>query len=336
VWAARFHEANEPLRLEQVPVPRIGPDEALVRVRAAGICGTELHFLEGLYDPATRPMTLGHEVAGQVEEVGPEVSNVAVGDRVAVNYYLFCGRCSWCLRGRHNLCSAPRGVFAFMSDGGFAEYVGVPAHCLVPLPESLSFEDAATLCCSATTAIHAAEVARVEPGDLVVVYGAGGVGLALVQVARLRGAEVVAVARSTAKLRAARQLGADHAVHPDEAAARVAEVGRDGGADVVFELVGTEETMPRALALLRKRGRVAFVGYSADFMRFSPLALVVAEQQILSSVGHTHPELELAVGMAARGQLTPLVAGTLPLQRVNEGLDELRRNRVVGRLVIVP
>jgi alcohol dehydrogenase, propanol-preferring len=336
VRAARFHGANRPLLIESVPEPEPGPDEALVRVRAAGICGTELHFLEGLYEPATVPMTLGHEVAGVVEEVGPEATAVGVGDRVAVNYYLFCGRCSWCLRGRHNLCSSPRGQFAFLSDGGFAEYVAVPAHCLVPLPDTLPFESAATLCCSATTAIHAMGIARVEPGELVVVYGAGGVGLALVQVARIRGARVLAVSRSPEKLRAARELGADHADHPDRAAARVAELTRDGGADVVFELVGTDETMRPALGLLGKRGRLTFIGYSAESLRISPMGLVVAEQQILSSVGHTHPELEQAVGLAARGLLTPPVAGTVPLEGVNRGLDELRRNRVVGRLVVVP
>src|SRR3954452_5713067 len=195
---ARFHAPGRPLALDDVPVPEPGPDEVRVRVQAAGVCGTELHFTDGLYAPSRVPMTLGHEAAGTVDAVGSAVAGWAPGGRVAVYYYLFCGACRWCLRGRQNLCLAPRGVLAFAADGAFAEQLVVPAHCLVRLPAEVSFEAAAPLCCAGTPGVDALAEADVGPGEVVVVLGSGGVGLAAVQEARRRGATVVAVSREAA------------------------------------------------------------------------------------------------------------------------------------------
>jgi propanol-preferring alcohol dehydrogenase len=333
---ARFYAPREPLRLEDCPDPELGSDEVRIRVRAAGICGTELHFLDGLYLPAKVPMILGHEVAGDVEEAGPAVEGLSPGDRVVVYYYLFCGRCRWCVRGLQHLCLDLRGLFAFVSDGGFAEYVTVPAQCAVRLPDHVSFEQAAPLCCSATTALHAATTAQLDAAEVAVVYGVGGVGLSLVQVARLRGAHVVAVSRSAQKLDQARRLGAERVATPDEADGEVKAMTGDEGADVVFELVGSAQTMPRALGLLGKRGRLVFVGYTEATLEVSPLGLVVPEQQIRTSVGNTLAELELAVDLAGRGLLQSVIHGIRPLDQINEGMDALRRGEVVGRLVIQP
>ena len=336
VLAARYHSAGAPLSLDDVPVPQPGPDEVRVRVRAAGVCGTELHFTEGLYAPANVPMTLGHEAAGTVDAVGSGVTGFCEGDRVAVYYYLFCGSCRWCLRGRQNLCLTPRGVLAFAADGAFAEHLVVPAHCLVRLPDALSFEQAAPLCCAGTTAVHCLTEAEVQVGDVVVVLGAGGVGLAVVQEARRRGAVVVAVSRDADRRAAAMQAGAVRAVSPDELAATVAEVSGGQGADVVVELAGVTATLELATAVLGKRGRLVLVGYSSDLLTVSPLGLVVAEQRVIASVGNTLPELQAAVDLAAAGLLLPPVAATMPLSEVNTALDRLRAGEVTGRLVLLP
>jgi propanol-preferring alcohol dehydrogenase len=336
VLAARFHAASRPLSLDDVPVPDPGPDEVRVRVRAAGVCGTELHFTDGLYAPARVPMTLGHEVAGTVDAVGGQVSRYAEGDRVAVYYYLFCGRCRWCLRGRQNLCLAPRGVLAFAADGGFAEHVVVPAHCLVRLPEQLSFAQAAPLCCAGTTAVHALVEADVEVADVVAVVGAGGVGLAVVQEARRRGASVVAASRNPARRAAALAAGATAAVAPEDLPAAVAEVSGGQGADVVVELAGVASTLELAVGLLGRRGRLVLVGYSTDALTVHPLSLVVSEQRVIASVGNTYAELVSAVQLAAGGQLLPPVSSTLPLVEVNHALEQLRAGSTVGRLVLEP
>jgi len=334
--AARFHAAGRPLSLDDVPVPVPGPDEVRMRVRAAGVCGTELHFVDGLYAPARVPMTLGHEAAGTVDAVGSQVRGWNVGDRAAVYYYLFCGGCRWCLVGRQNLCLEPRGVLAFAADGAFAEHVVVPARCLVRLPEQLTFEQAAPLCCAGTTAVHALAEADVAPGEVVVVLGAGGVGLAAVQEAHRRGAVVVAVSRNPARRAAALTAGAVAAVAPQDLAATVSELSGGQGADAVLELAGTTATLELAVGALGRRGRLVLVGYSADTLTVSPLSLVVAEQRIIASVGNTYAELVAAVHLAAAGQLIPPVAATLPLTEVNAALDRLRAGDLAGRLILQP
>lgn len=331
--AARYHAPHQPLSVDEVPTPEPAADEVRIRVRASGVCGTELHFTDGLYAPADPPTTLGHEVAGEVDVVGDAVADVAIGDRVVVNYLLFCSRCRWCRRGQQHRCVNPRGLFAFVSDGGFAEHVVVPATCVVPLPDAIPFTDAAPLCCAGATAVHALGVAGVEAGDVVVVVGAGGVGLALVQVAVDRGARVVAVSRSQAKLRAATSFGAEVAVTPDKARDAVSAVG---GGDIVVETVGSAETLPLSLGLLGRGGRLVLVGYSEAALEVQPLSLVVEEQSVVASVGSTPADLAHAVGLAARGRLRVPVDDVIPLHEVNEGLHRLRRGDVVGRVVVVP
>jgi D-arabinose 1-dehydrogenase-like Zn-dependent alcohol dehydrogenase len=336
--AARYHGPGDSLCLEEVPIPQPGAGEALVRVRAAGVCHTELHFLSGVLNLGVAPLTLGHEMAGEVAKVGPEVASVRPGDRVIVYYYVGCGACHWCRTGQENLCDALVAEYGFVSDGGLAEYVKVPARNLVKLPASLSFEEAATLGCSATTAIHAASLARLAPGDVALVYGFGGVGAALVQYCDLAGARVIAVGRSPAKLQLARDLGAEAAIDAgrEDVPARVRELTGGQGADVVFELVGTAESMPKAVASLRKRGRLVFIGYSQDLLTVSPIQLVILEAQVLGSVGNTLDELTRAVDLAAAGRIRASIDRVVPLEDVNRVLDDLRQGKVVGRAVVRP
>jgi propanol-preferring alcohol dehydrogenase len=337
VRAVRFHGAGRPVVVEDVPSPRPGPGEVLIDVAAAGVCGTELHFLDGLLTPARTPITLGHEVAGVVEDVGADVTDVRVGDRVAVHYLHACGRCRWCRAGDDHLCDAPLGFLAFASDGGFAEQIVVPASAVVPVPDTVDLADAATLCCSGTTAVHAVDVAAVRPGDTAVVYGTGGVGLALVQVLREAGARPIAVARSTPRLDLARELGAVATVDASTAdvASAVREATGGAGADVVFELVGTKETSAAALGSLGKRGTLVYIGYSFDRVEIDPLSLVVPEQRIVTSVGNRRSELAEVLDLAARGRLRTTVT-THSLDDAAQVLEDLRAGRVVGRAVLVP
>ena len=335
--AFRFHGKDQGLVLEEVERPTPSPGQVLVEVMAASVCGTELHFLDGLLVPARTPITLGHEVAGVVAEIGDGVTDVAVGDRVAVHYFHACGMCGRCLRGDDHLCDAPLGAMAFATDGAFADYVAVPASSVVPVPTGLDLVEAAPLCCSGTTALHAAGVAGLHEGDNAVVYGVGGVGLALVQVLKLAGARVIAVARSEGRLKLAQEMGADVTV--DASGSDVAGAVRaatDGqGADVVFELVGTVETSVNALASLGKGGAVVYIGYSFDTVEIDPLSLVVPEQRILTSVGNRRAELVEALDLAAAGKLRTVVS-TAPLAEAPRVLDDLRHGRVRGRAVLTP
>ena len=250
--AIRYHGPKQPLRLETLPKPAPGPGEVVVKVSAAGICHTELHFLSGLLNLGVQPLTLGHEVVGVVEETGAGVTSPKAGDRVILYYYVGCGRCAHCLRGDENLCDAVVAEYGFVSDGGFAEYAKVPARNAVVLPPNISDEAAAPIGCGVTTAVHAASLARLAAGDVVLVYGVGAVGFGLIQLASLSGAEVIAVSRTPAKLERAKALGATHALSAREGkvAERVREITGGRGADVVFELVATRETMAASTGAL--------------------------------------------------------------------------------------
>lgn len=337
--AARYYGPASPLVLERLPVPEPGPAEALVRVLAAGVCHTELQLLSGTLNPGVVPVTLGHEVVGEVVAAGAGVVGLLPGDRVLVYYYAPCGECGWCEAGEEQLCPNLGPQIGFSADGGFAEYLRIPGRSLVPLPKGLDPAEAAPLGCSAATALHAVRaVAQVQPGETVLVYGIGAVGLALVQLARLAGASVFAVGRSPDKLALARELGAEltlNAREQDVVAEALRATGSEG-VDVVFEAVGSAETMANSVALLRRRGRLIFVGYGEDRFPLNPLHLVLKELQVRGSLGNTRAELGETLRLAAEGKLRTSVERCLPLERANEALEVLRRAEVVGRIVLEP
>lgn len=336
--AVRYLGPGQPFRMDSVPDPEPGSGQVLVRIRAAGMCHTELHFESGLLDLGVAPVTMGHEIAGVIESVGGGVDPGRRGERVVVHYYVGCGRCKWCRRGLENLCDRIRAEYGFVSDGGYAEYVTVPAANAVALPTAIELTDAAPIGCGVTTAVHASSIAGVGDGDVVVVYGVGTVGFGLIQVGRLRGARVIGVGRSERKLELARELGAEtiDASRTADVAGAVRDATGGRGADVVFELVATASTMNAATGMLAKRGRLVFIGYSEDSFTVHPIRLVVSEAEVTASVGNTLAELEEAVRLVASGEVRTVVDRALPLERWAEGMEALRRGEAVGRVVLVP
>lgn len=336
--AIRYHGPKQPLRLDEVPAPEPGPGEVLVKVTAAGICHTELHFLSGLLNLGVAPVTLGHEVVGRVERTGPGVKTPRPGDRVIVYYYAGCGACGHCRVGEENLCGSPRAVYGFVADGGFADYAVVPARNAVILPDHVGDDVAAPIGCGVTTAVHAASLARLAAGETVLVYGVGAVAFGLIQLARLSGAEVIAVSRTPQKLEKARALGASRVLNATDGrvAERVLEITGGRGADVVFELVATEETMAASTAALAKRGRLVFIGYSEDSYTVHPIQLVISEAIVTGSVGNTLDELVRAVDLVARGKIQTVVDRVLPLDEFQKGIDAVRNGQLLGRAVLRP
>ena len=336
--AVRYHGPKQPLQLENVPKPAPRAGEVLVRISAAGICHTELHFLSGLLNLGVQPLTLGHEMVGVVEEAGAGVESPRAGDRVILYYYAGCGRCAHCLAGDENLCDALRAEYGFVSDGGFAEYAVVPARNAVPLPAAVSDEAAAPIGCGVTTALHAAGLARLAAGDVVLVYGVGAVSFGLIQLASLAGAEVIAVSRTPAKLDKAKGLGASHVLSAMEGrvADRVREITHGHGADVIFELVATKESMTACTASIAKRGRLVFIGYSEDSFLVHPIQLVITEASVTGAVGNTLGELVQAVDLVARGRIRTVVDRVLPLAEFQTGIDALAKGKLVGRAVLKP
>jgi len=336
--AARFYGPHKPLVLEDVAKPSPGTGEVLVKVRAAGICHTELHFLDGVLNLGVVPITLGHEIAGTIEEIGSGVDNVSIGDRVIVYYYVGCGKCKFCLKGEENLCENPKAEYGFISDGGFAEYIKVPSRNVIKLPDNITFEEAAPIGCSVTTAIHATRKASPSVGDYVVVYGVGGVGLALIQYNKLVGAKVIAISRNNAKLKLAKDLGADYIVNAsyEDVVKRIMEITEKKGANIIYELVGTKETMNNSVKILARKGKLIFIGYTMDQLEVSPLNLVVKEAVITASVGNTLEELIEAVRLVAEGRIKIVIDKVVDLSQINNELERLRKAEVLGRIVVKP
>ena len=319
------------------------PDEdgwALVSVRAAGVCGTELHFLDGMIPPPTDAFVLGHEIAGVVA-AAPPGAHVSAGDRVAVYNFVGCGSCLWCRTGRESVCTSPQAQLGFSANGGFAELVRAPVENLIKLPDHVSFETAAVLSCSGMTAVHAARLAGVELGGTGVVNGVGGVGLMVLQALSAAGARAIAVADSAGKAELARAAGAGEVIVLEGGAGyeelpdRVRELTGGAGADYYFELVGTEETMRAGIRSLARRGTAVLIGYTSEELRIHPIDLILSEIRIVSSVAAARHDLETALRLAADGLLSVTIDTRYPLEEVGTALARLRAREVRGRNVVV-
>lgn len=339
--AARFYGVGKPLKVEDVEVPEIGPDEALIRIRACGICRTDLHFIdEGLLKPGKIPQIMGHEAAGDVAEVGREVSCVRVGDRVLIHFYFSCGECYYCQLGRESLCvGSTFRHFGFTVDGGFAEYAKAPARNLIQLPNQVPYE-AGILADAGSSSYHAVrEVGKVRLGETVVIMGTGGLGLCTLQFAKLSGARVIAVDIIEEKLKVAKELGAEEAINAKEkdVAEEVKRLTGGEGADIVFEFVGRSQTMESAINSIRRGGRLVFVGYSEDLFKANPLRLIWGELQVLGSRASSRRETVEVIKLLHAGKFKtePLITHTVPLSEVNYGLDLLRKGLAI-RVVVKP
>jgi propanol-preferring alcohol dehydrogenase len=335
---AALLEADGRVHVGDFPTPA-SAGQALVRTRAAGVCGTELHIMDGLLRPDAYPFILGHEAAGVVEEVPSGETRVKVGDRVAIYNLISCGACRYCTAGRENLCDSPRQI-GFNVNGGFAELVRAPVNTLIPIPDSVSFETAALLACSGMAAVHGIRMAGVTLGSTAIVDGIGGVGLMVIQAAQLAGATVIAVGDNDEKLGLAREHGATEtlrAANEDEYRTlpeRVRKLTGGVGADYFFELVGSSATMAAGFQSLGKMGTFISIGYTGDNLTINPVELLIREQRMVTCVAATRRDLEDAVGLAGAGRLHATIHSRLPLDQINEALQALRERRVLGRNVL--
>ena len=338
---AALLDVDGSVRVDQYPTPA-ADGAALVRVRAAGVCGTELHFQDGVLKPNAYPFILGHEIAGVIEAVPPGETTFSVGDRVAVYNLVACWTCKQCRAGRENMCDAAVGQIGFNLNGGFAEFVRAPSVNLVRIAETLSFETAAVVACSGMAAVHGARAAGVSLGTTAVVNGLGGVGLMVLQTVRLAGARVIAVGDSEERLALAREFGADMTLLAgtdaefDTLPARVREVTDGAGVDYFFELVGSTASMRAGFGALGKAGVFTIIGYTGQDLVANPVELLINEQRLVTCVAATKRDLEDALRLAEVGRLQPSIGRRLPLEAAPEALRDLRERRVLGRQVLVP
>lgn len=333
---ARFYKPGEGLRLEEAKKPVATTGTAIVRMRAAGVCGTELHFLRGMVN-LREPLILGHEMAGEIESVNG-VDDFKPGDRVVIYTMINCGYCSYCRSGAESMCENRTEQMGFSTDGGFAEYVRVPAANLVPLPPEVTFQDAAVLACSGMTSLHALRLSGLALGQRVVVNGVGGVGIIAMQICRLAGGRVIAVTDNEVRAKLAASLGAEHVVCSNVYAAiprQIREFTDGRGAEFYMDFVGTNDSVNAGLDSLARRGRLVIIGYTAQDLVIDPSKLVHSELQIISSLAASKQDLVDVIDMAKRKLVAPVIDVEYSLGDINLALERLQNREVLGRSVIV-
>jgi propanol-preferring alcohol dehydrogenase len=340
--AVRLVAIGQPLQMQEVPLPTVGERDVLVRVRAAGICHSDVHYRAGVSPVKVLPMTPGHEIAGVVDQVGAQVTNLTAGDRVCLHYLVTCGDCHYCRTGNEHFCVKGMMIGKHL-DGGYAECIAVPARNAISLPDEVSFEHAAVLTCSSATSLHALRKARLKAGETVAIFGVGGLGMSAIQLARALGAlDVYAVDINADKLQVAAQYGAIpvNAALGDPVAEIQRLTGRRG-VDVALELIGLPQTMRQAVQSLAVFGRAVWVGITDKPVALDSYHEVLGkEAEIIGSDDHLLPELHLLLEYARRRvlDLSQVVTRTVPLdaQAINAVMDSLERYRADVRAVIVP
>jgi len=340
--AVRLIEVNHPLQMQDVPMPTVDEGDVLVRIKAAGICRSDVHYRAGKSPVWPLPMTLGHEIAGVVEYVGKQVRTVKVGDRVSLHYLLSCGDCYYCSTGNEQFCSQGS-MLGHYSDGGYAEYIAVPERNAVHLPIEIPYDQGAILMCSSATSFHALRKSRLKAGETVAVFGVGGLGISAIQLAQAFGAlDVYAVDINAEKLRLAEKYGAI----PVNSKSRdpVAEIRRltqDKGVDVALELIGLPQTMRQAVQCLGVMGRAVVAGISDKPLEINTYQeLLGKENEIIGTNDHLLQELPLLIEIARRGKLnlSEAITRTVPLDAdvINQVLDDLECFGADVRTVILP
>ena len=340
--SVRMVEAGKPLELQEISIPQISAKDVLVRVRAAGICHSDAHYRAGRSGMGFLPITLGHEVAGQIEEIGADVTNVKLGDRVCLHYNLTCGDCYYCSAGNEQFCDTVK-MLGHHIDGGYAEYIAVPARNAIRLPKEIPFEEGATLMCASATALHALRKGRIKAGETVAVFGVGGLGLSAIQLARALGAiEVFAVDIKQDKLELASEYGAIPVdASRGDPVEELRKYTKGKGVNVSLEMIGLPGTMMQSIESLGNMGRAVMVGLNQQPIQLNTYLQVLGkEAEIIGSNDHLLQELPLLVDMARRKILdtSRVVSQVIPLEadKINKRLDDLESFTSDVRAVIMP
>jgi propanol-preferring alcohol dehydrogenase len=340
--AVRLFKPGQPLEIQEVPIPELGAEDVLVQVKAAGICHSDAHYRAGISPVRPLPLTLGHEVAGVIDKVGSNVQEFKPGDRVCLHYLVTCGQCEYCYRGSEQFCISGSMIGKYQ-DGGYAEYISVPARSIFNLPDEIPFDEGAIMMCSAATSFHALQKVCLSPGESIAIFGVGGLGMSAVQLAKAFGAlEIFAVDINPHKLKLAKEYGgipinASETDPVDEIKNRTH--GR--GVDVALELIGLPMTMEQAIESVAVFGRIGMVGLSDQKIAIDPYnQLLMREAEIIGVADHLAKEIPTLIEFVRRGKLdlTKVISETVHLDadQINQILDQLDSYNHEGRVVITP
>jgi len=321
---------NNPLSYETVDDPRPEPNQVLIKIKACGVCHSNLHMIEGEFEefgvPTKLPIIPGHEITGIVEDLGEDSKGFQVGERVGVQVlYESCRTCEYCLTGRENLCLS-RKATGEVVDGGYAEYIAAPYDFIYKLPDNIGFEEGAPLFCPGVTAYRAVKRAGVSFGHRVAIIGIGGVGHMSLQFAKMAGAETIAVDKSMGQLRLAEDLGSDHSFLASDVENYVSDAGK---VDIVMVHAPSQRAIEQAIRIV-KRGGVILMGVLGDVRIIFPY-----EYSVISSVIGSRQDMRETLKLASMGKVKVRWA-PYKLSEAGDILLRLKQGQIVGRAVLTP
>ncbi len=334
-----LHGPDSEFVLEDVPDPVPGPGEAVARVISCG-AGLTIQHVKAGRAPVDYPRIIGHEITAVVEEIGAGVTDIAVGDPVTAYFYLTCGRCRWCRIDRETLCAAFGGYVGRACDGGYAEFVRLPARNFVPLPDGLDWRarpaEAGVITDAVATPVKVIRRAGVGPGETVAVFGAGGgLGIHMVMVARWAHARVVAVDVREDKFAACRAAGAEWCLNPRaaDAVSALRDLG-GGGIDVAIDFVSSRETLETATGALGRGGRMVTLGGAGEAFPAPSRDMLEKELVLMGSRYATRQEVIDSLALCARGEITPLVSETADMAGAEALHARVEAGLVTGRAAL--
>ncbi len=336
-----LYKWDGPFNLEERPIPRVGPTDVLIRVKACGVGLTLSNLRKGYISGGTLPRIIGHEVGGVVEGVGSMVRTCKEGDQVCVSFYITCGYCRWCVSGRETLCENFTGNVGAIIDGGFAEYICVPERNCILIPEGVSFADAGITTDAVATNWHVfKERAHTKPNDIVLVVGAGGgVGIHCLQMAKVFGARVIGADTSDDKLTAALRYGCDVVINVQskDMASEVLMATDGRGVDCAVDLVSNNQTINDCIKALARGGTFVVVGVPRDVksLNFDVLRLIRDEIKLTGARCATKQEIRESLELVRRGTVKPAVLNTFRLEEVNELFEKIDNMQLTGRSALI-
>jgi propanol-preferring alcohol dehydrogenase len=332
--AAVVTAPNSPIVIEDRPIPQPKAGEVLIKVHACGVCHSDLMVLLGYFPFATYPRVPGHEVAGVVENVGEGVTWPKVGDRVGMQWlFSACGHCDLCVRGEEVMC--PFGtVTGVNQDGGYQEYMIAPALYVAPIPDALSFTDAAPLMCAGLTVFNGLRNAGFQPGQKVAVIGLGGLGHLGILYAKAMGARVAVISGSPDKEEEARELGAEYFVNTKARKAADALRDWDGGADIILATAPSSESATEAAPGLAPDGTLVVLGVGPGNIHVSPMDLVGGRRKVMGSPSGGRKDIRATLNFSAHNHVVPRIT-EFPLEDAGKVLDLMHTGKLRNRGVLV-
>ena len=348
--AARIVKLNEPLQVQELQTPTPKGTQVLVKVQSAGVCHSDVHVWEGYYEGidgqalkttergVKYPLTPGHEIAGIVESLGEQAEGFSKNEKVLVYPWIGEGLCPACRIGEENLCDKPRSVGIY-TDGGYAQYVLVPSYkYLVKIGDDMDMDTSAPLSCAGLTSYGAVKNAGLKPDDNVVVVGTGGLGLMAIQLAKVTGANIIAMDLDDQKLDVAKKNGANITINSkkEDPVKAIMELTNNLGADAVLDFVNASSTVETDMKFLRRRARLVLVGLFGGELKLGLVTMPTRAYRIIGSYTGTISDLIELVSLAKRGVIKPVVSNRFKLDQATEALTMLTKGKIIGRGVINP